>query len=100
MIVNNISAFTPRIVKASQTENRAYEFDQLLTETNADAKRSAQSIQNQQPYSQDAVLNESERAYFEELFPQTAKDLRSHPLYQRDGIRANVQAGSMLDRKG
>lgn len=100
MTVNNISESTPRIVKASQTENRAYEFDQLLTETNADAKRSAQSVKSQQPHSQDAVLNESERAYFEELFPQAAKDLRFHPVYQRDGIRATVQVGSVLDRKG
>ncbi len=46
------------------------------------------------------VLSGEEKAFFADLFPSSADDLRSHETYRRDGSTQTVRTGTVIDRKG
>jgi hypothetical protein len=46
------------------------------------------------------TLTIAEHAYFEQLFPTAAQEIRVHNMYQRDGSKTLSQVGSVVDRKG
>jgi hypothetical protein len=45
-------------------------------------------------------LTNSERSYFQDLFPQSAEEIRRYNPYQRDGVKNEVRLGTLLDRRG
>ena len=47
-----------------------------------------------------AALTNSERAYFEQLFPEASDEVRSYSPYQRDRGTVPARLGTLLDRKG
>lgn len=46
------------------------------------------------------TLTTAEQAYFEQLFPTAAQEIRVHHLYQSDGSKATSHVGTVVDRKG
>ncbi len=46
------------------------------------------------------VLSTEEKAFFANLFPSSADELRSHETYRRDGSTQSFRTGAMIDRKG
>lgn len=49
---------------------------------------------------QDAVLSKNEQNFFEQLYPDSAQEIRSYQTYRRDGERIMATMGSIVDRKG
>jgi hypothetical protein len=45
-------------------------------------------------------ITEKEREYFQQLFPGSARELRAHEVYSRDGDSARPPLGGIVDRKG
>lgn len=46
------------------------------------------------------TLTTAEQAYFEQLFPTAAQEIRVHNMYQRDGSKTTSHMGTVVDRKG
>ena len=49
---------------------------------------------------QDDVLTGDEKTYFEQLFPNSASEIRSYRVYTNDGKPAASASGTLIDRKG
>jgi hypothetical protein len=47
-----------------------------------------------------AELTNSERTYFQELFPKSSEEIRHYNPYKRDGVKTDTRIGSLLDRRG
>jgi hypothetical protein len=48
----------------------------------------------------EGVFSQAETKYFEGLFPQSAKEIRSYATYRREGNASPAVLGSLIDRKG
>ena len=48
----------------------------------------------------DPVISDDEKQYFENLFPNSAGDIRSFSPYGRNGIKQPATLGSLIDMKG
>jgi hypothetical protein len=46
------------------------------------------------------VLSQNEQNFFEQLYPNSAQEIRSYQTYRRDGERVTAAMGSVVDRKG
>lgn len=46
------------------------------------------------------TLTTAEQAFFEQLYPTAAQEIRVHHLYQRDGSKTASRVGTVVDRKG
>jgi hypothetical protein len=64
------------------------------------ASHSAQSLYaaSKQAKKSDPV-NDDERAYFQQLFPGSAAEIKDHTTYTPSGVQRNTQSGLMFDRK-
>lgn len=47
-----------------------------------------------------AALTDSEKEYFEQLFPNSVEEISSYNPYEKDGLKTAVQRGTLIDRKG
>jgi hypothetical protein len=47
-----------------------------------------------------AMLTNDEKAYFEQLFPGAAREIRSYPSYGESGTKDRPVLGTHIDRKG
>lgn len=47
-----------------------------------------------------AVLSQSEKEFFEQLYPASAEAVRAYTPFHRNGQREAVRVGSIVDRKG
>jgi hypothetical protein len=52
------------------------------------------------PKESPSILTNSEREYFEQLFPASAEEVRRYNPYQKDGGKVEIRLGTLLDRKG
>lgn len=95
MNVNEIRNFITQvpIIKKSEKPLGESPFGEQLK--NASETQSAQSGKERT-----AVLSNSEKQYFEQLFPNSAEEIRSYNPYQRGGAKTDVKLGSLVDRKG
>jgi hypothetical protein len=48
----------------------------------------------------EGIFSAAETKYFEGLFPQSAKEIRSYATYRREGNTSAAALGSIIDRKG
>ena len=46
------------------------------------------------------IISDSEKQYFETLFPGASDAVRSYSPYQRTGMKQSVSIGSLVDAKG
>jgi hypothetical protein len=53
--------------------------------------------QNKRP---EAVISDTEKQYFEGLFPSAAGEIRSYSPYQKNGARQSAGLGTLVDVKG
>ena len=95
MAVNEITSahfqnITPKTGAASQPE----EWQRELAKA-SDAKGAQASAK-----SPSEALTQAEQAYFEELFPSSATELKAHSMYRQDGSASAASLGTVVDRKG
>jgi hypothetical protein len=94
MNVNDVRSAAAQTQTLRQAQQRAtIQFHELVNEHSPD------SI-NTETKELPAALTDSERQYFEQVFPDATEDVRSYNPYQRDGVNVPVRLGSLLDRKG
>jgi len=48
----------------------------------------------------ESALDPNEEQYFEQLYPDSAQEIRAHNTYRRDGVTVAFNAGTVIDRKG
>ncbi|MCX6135336.1 MAG: hypothetical protein NTU47_16140 [Ignavibacteriales bacterium] len=48
----------------------------------------------------DSVISDTEKQYFEDLFPTSADEIRSYSPYGRNGMKLSADVGSLVDMKG
>ena len=95
MNVNTIGNASGQIPTGRQAPKRA-------------AKTSFQEEMQKQPLpsattenkAQPAALTNSEKEYFEQLFPNAVDEIRTYNPYQRDGAATSVRLGTLFDKKG
>jgi len=95
MAVNEVTSapfqtITPKSGAAAQPELWQRELEKA-----SDAKGSQTT-----PKSPSEILTNAEQAYFEELFPSSAPELRAHAMYRQDGSTSATALGTVVDRKG
>jgi hypothetical protein len=49
---------------------------------------------------QPAALTNSEKNYFEQLFPNSREEVRAYNPYQKENGKVEIRLGTLLDRKG
>ena len=48
----------------------------------------------------DMVLSKPEQNFFEQLYPESQNEIRSYPVYRKDGARISMNTGTIVDRRG
>jgi hypothetical protein len=88
------------ILKKSQQRSAEMSFDQQLQKTVAAETKSGKAEPMMRGAERPAALTNSEKEYFEHLFPKNADEVRSYNPYQRDGGAAVVKLGTLVDKRG
>lgn len=94
MNVNRIYYSPSSIHKPAQTvPSTEKTFQDQLAQHTAPAQRGVLS-------QSDAVLTDSEKEFFENLYPASVEAVRSYSPYRRDAATASATVGTLVDRKG
>lgn len=64
------------------------------------ASGATRGVQQLTTHSEEPLMNNEERKYFEELFPNATNEVRAYHAYRRDGTRVTFTTGTLIDRKG
>ena len=88
------------ILKQTQKRTTGTSFDRQLQNTSTTDVKSNEVATPQQAKEHPAMLTNSEKEYFEQLFPNAAEEVRTYNPYRRDGATIAVKVGTHIDRKG
>lgn len=93
------SAFS---TQAAQTKNAAQKQDKApdVKQTAPGGHRKHAVPKAGDGSQQNEVLTGDEKKYFEQLFPNSASEIRSYRAYTNDGKPAASASGTLIDRKG
>lgn len=83
-----------------QTMNTVVQQHSGTTPQLREVSQKPESTQQVQSRSEDSLLNNDERKFFEELFPHAQNEVRAYHAYRRDGTRVAFTTGTLIDRKG
>lgn len=95
--ISNSAAQIPALKQAQKSSAGASFEEQLQRTSPANVKPHAAPLNAQE---QPAMLTNTEKEYFEQLFPNSAEEIRSYNPYQKDGATTTAKLGSLVDRKG
>lgn len=96
MNVNEIRNPAAQLAALHQVQKKqGREFEQQLKSVADTAPVSSQS-----PQASPAGLTDSEKSYFEELYPSASGEVRGYNPYTSAGTTASVRLGSLVDRRG
>ena len=97
-IRNPIAQFP--VLKKTQSSCDETKFEEQLKNTSSTASKSSDVSSAQKAKERPAALTNSEKEYFQQLYPNASDEIQTYNPYHRDGARTAAQLGSMLDRKG
>jgi hypothetical protein len=95
MNVNPIQNAGGQVPAARQPRKRSTETS-FQEEVKKQSLSSTPAAKKERP----AALTNSEKQYFEQLFPNAADEIRTYNPYERDGATTSVRLGTLFDKKG
>ncbi len=96
MNVNEIRNPAAQWAALQQSQKKgAVQFEQQLKVAGAGSP-----VEAQKPEEPVAGLTESEKSYFEELYPSASGEVRGYNPYTSAGTTSSTRLGSLVDRKG
>jgi hypothetical protein len=106
MNVNVLQARNPYINNSISTKNNAKEVakssnnfsNEIANVTKTITKKSGEINKNLDKVN---IISESEKKYFQKLFPENSAQIENHVVFNRSGkiSETNVNKGSLFDRK-